>query len=106
PCGFCGQAISDTTCSISLTSGKAVSSCPEWYQFMVKPALKSSAAKPCINSPVKCFLCSQVHWKYNLEQHLRAQHPSWEVTMEEKKRDVLRSLISLTHDEETRLGVP
>ncbi|KAJ7681306.1 hypothetical protein B0H17DRAFT_849081, partial [Mycena rosella] len=54
PCGFCGQ---DAACTIAISSGKAVSSCTEGYQFMVKAALKPSGAKPCTNAPIKCALC-------------------------------------------------
>ncbi|KAJ6632104.1 hypothetical protein B0H10DRAFT_1664052, partial [Mycena sp. CBHHK59/15] len=57
PCGFCGQATSETGCTISISSGKAISKCPEWYQFQVKAALKASGAKPCTNVPIKCCLC-------------------------------------------------
>ncbi|KAJ7800851.1 hypothetical protein B0H13DRAFT_1557151, partial [Mycena leptocephala] len=57
PCGFCGKEMLDGVCTISIASGKAVSSCPEWYQFQVKAALKSTGAKPCTNAPLKCSLC-------------------------------------------------
>ncbi|KAJ6568870.1 hypothetical protein B0H19DRAFT_880401, partial [Mycena capillaripes] len=57
PCGFCGQTMADRVCTISIISGKAVSSCTEHYQFQVKAALKSSGAKPCTNAPLRCSLC-------------------------------------------------
>ncbi|KAJ6493694.1 hypothetical protein C8R47DRAFT_927820, partial [Mycena vitilis] len=84
------------------------SSCSEWYQFQVKAALKSSGAKPCTNAPLKCSLsqCSETHWKYNMEQHLRDRHPTWRETMPERARDVLASAIAVSHEEECRLGVP
>ncbi|KAJ7816138.1 hypothetical protein B0H14DRAFT_2163465, partial [Mycena olivaceomarginata] len=53
--------------------------CPGWYQFQGKAALKSSGAKPCTNAPLKCSLCPETHWKYNVSQHLRDHHPTWEV---------------------------
>ncbi|KAJ7932045.1 hypothetical protein B0H13DRAFT_1567735, partial [Mycena leptocephala] len=106
PCGFCGKEMLDGVCTISIASGKAVSSCPEWYQFQVKAALKSTGAKPCTNAPLKCSLCPETHWKYNVGQHLRDRHPTWEMTMPPPTRAVLSSAISVSHDEETRLGVP
>ncbi|KAJ6536030.1 hypothetical protein B0H19DRAFT_867902, partial [Mycena capillaripes] len=57
PCGFCGKDMSNSGCTISISSGKAVSSCPKKYPFQVKAALKSSGAKPCTNGPLKCSLC-------------------------------------------------
>ncbi|KAJ7883878.1 hypothetical protein B0H14DRAFT_2564647 [Mycena olivaceomarginata] len=44
-------------CTIGIASGKAVSSCSEWYKFQAKAALKSSGAKPSTNVPLKCSLC-------------------------------------------------
>ncbi|KAJ7776212.1 hypothetical protein B0H16DRAFT_1859001 [Mycena metata] len=65
PCGFCGQAIAEG-CTISISSGKAISTCSEAYPFMVKAALKTSGAKPCTNAPMKCSLCLETHWKYSM----------------------------------------
>ncbi|KAJ7227439.1 hypothetical protein GGX14DRAFT_511117 [Mycena pura] len=104
PCGFCGQAISDGTCTIGVKSGKAVSSCPEAYQFQVSAASKSSATKPCTNVPIRCSLCTEYYWKYSMAPHLEERHPTWEVTMPEKSRQDLISKITITHDEEHRLG--
>ncbi|KAJ7088428.1 hypothetical protein B0H15DRAFT_982116, partial [Mycena belliarum] len=106
PCGFCGKEMSDGGCTISIASGKAISSCPEWYQFQVKAALKISGARPCTNAPLKCSLCPETHWKYNMPQHLREKHPTWKVTMPPHAVVVLSSAILIAHDEETRLGVP
>ncbi|KAJ7702668.1 hypothetical protein B0H17DRAFT_897904, partial [Mycena rosella] len=108
PCGFCGQEISDAACKIFIGSGKAISLCSEEYQFMIKAALKPSGAKPCTNAPLKCAAtgCKKVHWKYNMAEHLRARHPTWEETWEPTRRDAMHSLITLSHDEETRLGIP
>jgi hypothetical protein len=39
-------------------------------------------------------------------QHLRDRHPTWEVTMPPVARDTFTSQISISHDEECRLGVP
>ncbi|KAJ7442081.1 hypothetical protein B0H11DRAFT_1929028 [Mycena galericulata] len=105
PCGFCGQGTSDGQCTIKVISGKAVSTCLEWYQFQVKAALKSSGAKPCTNAPIKCSLCAETHWKYNMGQH-QDRHPSWEITVPEPSCTVLSSAIAISHEEECRLGIP
>ncbi|KAJ7479108.1 hypothetical protein FB451DRAFT_1131301 [Mycena latifolia] len=84
PCGFCGQAISGGNCTIAIAAGnKANSSCPDSYAFQIKAASKPSAAKPCTNVPIRCDLCKDVHWKYNMVQHLHDRHRTWEVTMPE-----------------------
>ncbi|KAJ7120361.1 hypothetical protein C8R44DRAFT_877797 [Mycena epipterygia] len=106
PCGFCGQAMADGACDISIASGKAISSCSEWYQFQIKAALKRSDAKPSTNTPLKCPLCPQVHWKYNMAQHLQDKHPTWDVVTEESQRRVLRTMITLSDEEQIKLGVP
>ncbi|KAJ7785274.1 hypothetical protein DFH07DRAFT_724722, partial [Mycena maculata] len=74
--------------------------------FQIKAALKSSGSKPCTNAPMKCNLCKETHWKYNMCQHLRDWHPTWEVTMPSPSQETLSSAISISHDEECRLGVP
>ncbi|KAK7036974.1 hypothetical protein R3P38DRAFT_2516743, partial [Favolaschia claudopus] len=71
PCGFCGKHMSENGCNITIASGKkASSSCPEGYPFQVTAALKSSQAKPSTNAPLKCSLCTETHWKYNMPRHL------------------------------------
>ncbi|KAJ7925362.1 hypothetical protein B0H13DRAFT_1556603, partial [Mycena leptocephala] len=106
PCGFCGKNMSNSGCTIDIPSGKAMSSCSEKYQFQVKAALKSSGTKPCTNAPLKCSLCPETHWKYNMAEHLRERHPTWEVTMPQHARSELSSAIAISHNEECRLGVP
>ncbi|KAJ6628581.1 hypothetical protein B0H10DRAFT_1990481 [Mycena sp. CBHHK59/15] len=44
------------------------------------------------------MLCSTVHWKYNMDSHLRERHPNWQLTF------LAKILISET--EELRLGIP
>ncbi|KAJ6608018.1 hypothetical protein B0H10DRAFT_1816716, partial [Mycena sp. CBHHK59/15] len=106
PCGFCGQAISGSNCTAGIAGGKKVnSSCPHSYPFQITAASKSSAAKPCTNVPMRCDLCTDIHWKYNMMQHLQDRHPTWETTMPAPNRDALASKISITR-EEYRLGVP
>ncbi|KAJ7938920.1 hypothetical protein B0H13DRAFT_1581618, partial [Mycena leptocephala] len=80
PCGFCGASMSSGGCTISIRSGnKASSTCSEAYEFAIKSASNSSGAHPCTNVPIRCILCQDVHWKYNMEQHLRDRHPKWEL---------------------------
>ncbi|KAJ6629359.1 hypothetical protein B0H10DRAFT_1939763 [Mycena sp. CBHHK59/15] len=77
----------------------------EWYQFQIKAALKRNNTKPSTNVPLKCLLCLQVHWKYNMGRHLQDKHPTWDVTTEEATRRVLRTMITLMDKEESQLGV-
>ncbi|KAJ6562907.1 hypothetical protein B0H10DRAFT_1844462 [Mycena sp. CBHHK59/15] len=93
-------------CSIRIIHGKATSSCPEAYQFLVSAASKSSGAKPCTNVPIHCLLCSETHWKYNIALHLADRHPSWELTASTNIAAGLSDKILISHDEECRLGVP
>ncbi|KAJ7620026.1 hypothetical protein B0H17DRAFT_846864, partial [Mycena rosella] len=58
PCGFCGQEISEGTCSVAIGTGKKVNStCPDTYPFQITAAAKPSATKPCTNVPLRCPLC-------------------------------------------------
>ncbi|KAJ7938681.1 hypothetical protein B0H13DRAFT_2554499, partial [Mycena leptocephala] len=79
PCGFCGKATSNGGCSIAIRGGKAASSCHEVYEFQIAAASKSTAAKPCTNVPLRCTLCPDTHWKYNMAAHLADNHPGWEL---------------------------
>ncbi|KAK7055697.1 hypothetical protein R3P38DRAFT_3565250, partial [Favolaschia claudopus] len=85
PCGFCGQEMSTSKCTISIA------------------ALKSSAAKPCTNAPLVCNLCSETHWKYNMLQHLQERHPTWDKTMDPSSLSVLRAKLAISQEEESRL---
>jgi len=107
PCGFCGQASANGKCSTdTVRSGKAQSTCPHVYNFMISPASRISIQKPCTNVPIQCRLCVQVHWKYNISHHLHEQHPSWEQTLSLKDLEEFRSKISISSEEETKLGIP
>jgi len=88
-----------TTCSIGIGTGnEALSSCPQTYGFSIAAASKVSASKPCTNVPTRCTLCPEVHWKYNIFNHLAERHLSWqsqvnattrqtwEISDEEKKK--------------------
>ncbi|KAK7015800.1 hypothetical protein R3P38DRAFT_2786721 [Favolaschia claudopus] len=87
PCGFCGQEMSKTGCTIAI----------------VKAALKSSAAKPCTNAPLGCSLCSETHWKYNMLEHLQERHPTWDKTMEKSDLTAFRAKLAISEEEENRL---
>ncbi|KAK7013944.1 hypothetical protein R3P38DRAFT_3322453 [Favolaschia claudopus] len=104
PCGFCGGTTSNGACSLSIRSGKAISTCLEVYEFQVKAASKSTNAKACTNVPIQCALCSQTHWKYNMAAHLAESHPRWEITTDKQKRQDFETKIALADDEERRLG--
>ncbi|KAJ7697783.1 hypothetical protein B0H16DRAFT_1645837 [Mycena metata] len=62
-------------CTISISSGKAISTCSDTYSFIVKAAIKSSGAKPCTNAPMKYSLCSETQWKYSIDFGLARQRP-------------------------------
>ncbi|KAJ7934115.1 hypothetical protein B0H13DRAFT_1549495, partial [Mycena leptocephala] len=79
PCGFCGKTTSSGGCTIAFRGGKALSPCCEVYEFQIAAPSKSSASKPCTNVPIRCALCSDTHWKYNMAAHLRDSHPNWEL---------------------------
>ena len=80
-CGFCGQI----GCKIDLvtTSGYGTyktigphSNCLYFYPFKLGPAAKSTKRSPCTNRPIKCEVCNQVYWSYNILFHYQAIHPN------------------------------
>ena len=50
------------------------SNCSYFYQFSMKAAAKVTERSPCTNRPVKCDLCEQIYWSYNLEIHYKSMH--------------------------------
>ncbi|KAI4525518.1 hypothetical protein K525DRAFT_191432, partial [Schizophyllum commune Loenen D] len=110
PCGFCGGPSSpvgeDGSCSVGITTHgkteKASSSCSRAYAFKIDAASQVSKSKPCTNVPIRCHLCREVHWKYNMELHLIEKHPEREGRLPE---EFLRSL-QISTEEKTRLGIP
>ncbi|KAK7021595.1 hypothetical protein R3P38DRAFT_2533481, partial [Favolaschia claudopus] len=106
PCGFCGKSTTNEGCTISIRNSKASSSCVDVYEFQIAAALKSSISKPCTNAPVRCPLCPQIHWKYNMDAHLRDAHPNWELTATEATTALIASRTTITRDEESRLKIP
>ncbi|KAJ6475871.1 hypothetical protein DFH09DRAFT_1120781 [Mycena vulgaris] len=90
-------------CTIGIRSGnKASSSCPEAYEFAIKSALTSTAAHPYTNAPIRCILCADVHWKYNMEEHFRG-HPKWELTKSRVDRDTFSATFSISELERRNL---
>ncbi|KAL1665219.1 hypothetical protein GGF50DRAFT_88180, partial [Schizophyllum commune] len=110
PCGFCGGPSSPSgengTCSVAIVmhgkTPKASSSCSRAYPFKIETASQISKSKPCTNVPLRCPLCQDVHWKYNMEKHLADRHPDHEGRLP----DEFLALINITVDEKSRLGIP
>ncbi|KAL1742877.1 hypothetical protein HDZ31DRAFT_65580 [Schizophyllum fasciatum] len=110
PCGFCGGPSSpsgeDGSCSVGITvhgkTEKASSSCPHAYAFKIDAASQLSKSKPCTNVPIRCYLCREVYWKYNMELHLMEKHPERDGRLPEE----ISRLLQISAEEKTRLGIP
>jgi hypothetical protein len=89
PCGFC--LAPGSLCSVQLKKGQGrkvgmqidLQNTRCQHSNQVKLSLtsfaKSTNASPCTNVPISCPLCpasSEAVWKYNLEAHLKAVHPT------------------------------
>ncbi|KAJ6613550.1 hypothetical protein B0H10DRAFT_214469 [Mycena sp. CBHHK59/15] len=62
---------------------------------------KFSDKRPCTNVPIKCPLdCKEIHWKYNLLQHLEKRHPSWRELISPPPE------IQISAAEQRALGIP
>jgi len=106
PCGFCGQSSINGACHLRIVSGKAVSSCAHAYDFRISSASKISKQKPCTNVPIACKFCHDVHWKYNMRHHLQECRLSWESNTTSPEVNDFSGKISITNEEETKLGIP
>ena len=86
-CGLCLST--GNICTIFLKKGKGAdrpmtidmkrSHCPNLYAMKIGTASKSTKYSPCTNIPLQCPLCpadSPAVWKYNLEKHIMARHPT------------------------------
>ena len=90
-----------------IQSGKALSKCLHAYDFRIGPASKVTNVKACTNVPVKCVFCDDVHWKYNMHQHLQARHFGWEERVSQgQELEEFRKQITITYEEEARLEIP
>ncbi|KAF9471490.1 hypothetical protein BDN70DRAFT_819940, partial [Pholiota conissans] len=61
PCGFYTQSGLNRNCSVTIQSGKVVSTCLCAYSFNIRPASKMSKQKACTNFPILCRFCSDIH---------------------------------------------
>lgn len=96
---------------------QAISSCSQAYAFSITAASKVSCSKPCTNVPTRCTLCPEVHWKYNIPNHLTNRHPlwqsqvnattrqAWEISNEEKQRIVGLTETATNAESSTQPGV-
>ncbi|KAF7313021.1 hypothetical protein MKEN_00987000 [Mycena kentingensis (nom. inval.)] len=102
PCGFCGGP--GAGCSISIQGGKARSTCPLAYKFLVRAAASCSDTKPSTNVPIKCpyMHCDEIHWKYNFPQHLDRRHQNWRQNLPEDSP--LHALLDITPKEQDKLA--
>lgn len=114
PCGFCGR----DGCTIQLLQHstkrfEVKSNCMYHYDFNYHAAAKSNATTPTTNVPLFCPLCPAhqtsgirpTFWKYNLDDHLRAEHATDSGTAPTLSRqDLMMKHISLA--EGRAIGVP
>ena len=79
------------------------------YSFISQSALSRDLTliKSYHNSTILRHLSTEVHWKYNMHQHLQAQHPAWENNvLDGRELQEFREQITIYQDEGTRLGIP
>ncbi|KAJ7817225.1 hypothetical protein B0H13DRAFT_1923061 [Mycena leptocephala] len=50
-------------------------------------------------------MCQDVHWKYNMEQHLGDRHPKWELIKSREDREAFSSTFSISDLERRNLGI-
>lgn len=91
-------------CKIQLAKkGKAItvsinqSRCSNIQKFNLKQAAEFSERSPCTNHPIQCPICpkdSLAVWKYNLQSHIRTEHPTATVGN-------YKALINMSDDERT-----
>lgn len=63
---------------------------------------------PSTNTPISCIFatCKEVHWKYNMAQHLHDQHPNWKEKVSPEAAATFEAKIAISTDEERALGIP
>jgi hypothetical protein len=122
PCGFCGRSGISSCGEVYLTKGshpQAQSNCRHANKFHYAPSLKSTNSTPSTNVPILCEIpgCTgQVGqkwtaiWKYNMEEHIRSEHPDYsDLDNLEHGAPLPSTLIKsmlITREEEERLGIP
>jgi hypothetical protein len=105
PWAFCGQLSTNSKCKIRIgKGGKASLDCPLAYGFLISAAAKVFQAKQYTNVPVLCKFCSEVHWKYNIHQHLSEQHRGWRQCLQDDIEFLNK--IAIVYQEEAALGIP
>ena len=76
-CGYCGKS---GNCSISIVTNNKTDSpyskCTNFYKFSIVAASHSSKTSPCTNRPVKCNICSEINWTFNMTIHYKTFHPT------------------------------
>ncbi|KAJ6600483.1 hypothetical protein DFH09DRAFT_806555, partial [Mycena vulgaris] len=105
-CGFCLSTHS--FCSMVLVKSKGGdgatridmtrSRCSNLANLGLAAAMNSSKRSPCTNMPLICPVspCPDIVWKYNLKRHIRAVHPTANIT-------VYKTHYALAENEKTAL---
>ncbi|KAI0686301.1 hypothetical protein C8T65DRAFT_591318 [Cerioporus squamosus] len=121
PCGFCGRSGITSCQQLFLTSGKnpqAKSGCLYAHTFQYRPSLVSKlGGMVCTNTPILCSIpgCTRCTgnylsaiWKYNMEEHLRLEHPgySWDGFHPGTIVPDLLSAMHITREEEEAMKIP
>ncbi|KAJ7325475.1 hypothetical protein DFH08DRAFT_941247 [Mycena albidolilacea] len=84
----------------------AASLCPRaLVPSALSVCISSSTAKPYTNIPLRCILCEEFHWKYNMERHLLDRHPRWELTVSKDSREQFKRKYGISDAEKQSLGV-
>jgi hypothetical protein len=84
-----------------INHNKAVSLCSQAYAFSIAATSKIPPSKPCTNVPTRCSLCPEVHWKYNILDHLMERHPLWQSQVNAKTRQAWE----ISDEEKQRFGM-
>jgi hypothetical protein len=99
--GICRTVVVPSTSSVARPCCRAQRSINFSSMLPSNPAVRSH-----VQTRLRSAVCPETHWKYNMAEHLRERHPTWEVTMPQHARSELSSVIAISHNEECRLGVP
>ncbi|KAE9387250.1 hypothetical protein BT96DRAFT_1005306 [Gymnopus androsaceus JB14] len=107
PCGFCGNESSSTSCNVQIDGRYVQSTCPDSYRLQIWTAASISKANPSTNIPLKCLFstCKEVHWKYNMYQHLTDRHPTWKSNVSTSVAADFEARITISHEEKSALGI-
>ncbi|KAF8830288.1 hypothetical protein HHX47_DHR2000511 [Lentinula edodes] len=108
PCGFCGQPCSLASCSVQIDKGYVQSRCPYAYRVQIWRAATMSIKNPATNVPLTCpfSACREVHWKYNMKNHLLDRHPGWKNNVSSAVAAEFDPKFMISREEELALGIP